>query len=157
MQEQAIANVNALLRSWSSYTSLATCDRGGHVDIAPVGSTFFPSPDTIACFRGPLAKTRSNLGENPEAVFLVSNVSRTRLLKLFLTGTFGAPYGYRIHARFRDEQPLDEAEKLRLFRSRLGWLVHGRGARRIAGLLHQVLLFDVLEVREVVIPYRGAR
>lgn len=157
MHEDKLADVDALLRSWSCYTSLATCDRSGQVDVAPVGSAFVPPGDAIACLRGPLAKTRFNLGENPDAVFLVSDVSRTRLLKLFLTGTFGAPYGYRVHARFREERPLAEAEKTGLFRSRLGWLAHGTGARRIAGLLHQVLVFDVREVREVVIPRGGGR
>lgn len=157
MSDEVLVGVDALLRSRSCYTSLATCDRSGQVDIAPVGSAFVPSRDTIACLRGPLARTRSNLAENPDAVFLVSNVSRTRLLKLFLTGTFGAPYGYRIHARFREERPLDDAEKRRLFRSRLGCLARGKGARRIAGLLRQVLVFDVREVREVVIPGGGAR
>ncbi len=157
MVEKELADVDALLRSWSCYTSLATCDREGQVDVAPVGSAYVPSRGTIACLRGPLARTRSNLAENPDAVFFVSNVSRTRMLKLFLTGSFGAPYGYRIHARFREERPLDEAEKTRLFKSRFGCLARGKGARRIGGLLHQVLLFDVREVREVVVPGGAAR
>ncbi|MFA6147460.1 MAG: pyridoxamine 5'-phosphate oxidase family protein [bacterium] len=156
MQEKEIAEVKALLYSWSCYTSLATCDREGRIDIAPVGSAFLPSPDTIACLKGPLARTYANLRENPEAVFLVSNVSKARWFRFFLTGDFRAPFGYRIHVRLREEQPLGEADKDRLLKKRFGLFARGKGARRIAGTLRRILLFDVREVRKVVV-FGGSR
>ncbi|MBI5576155.1 MAG: pyridoxamine 5'-phosphate oxidase family protein [Deltaproteobacteria bacterium] len=156
MRTKETADVKALLHSPSCHICLATSDREGRVDIAPVGSTFLSSPDTIACLRGPLARTYSNLRENPEAVFLVSNVSRARWFRFFLTGEFRAPFGYRIHARLREERPLTEAEKDRILKKRFGPIARGRGARKIADTLRQILLFDVLEVRDVV-PFGGSR
>jgi hypothetical protein len=151
-----MADVKALLDSWSCYTSLATTDREGRVDVAPVGSTFLPAPDTIACLRGMLARTCSNLRQNPEAVFLVTNVSRSRLIRLFLTGDFGAPFGYRVHVRLRETRALSEREKNRLLDRRFGPFARGKGARRIASSLREILLFDIREVREIV-PFTETR
>ncbi len=146
-----MADVKELLRSSSCYTSLATSDRGGRIDIAPVGSVFLPSPGTIGCLRGPMAASYRNLRENPEAVFLLSNVSRTRLLKLLVTGNFGAPFGYRVHVRLREDRPLEEEEKTRILRRRFGAFAQRKGSRRIARTLNRILLFDIREVREVVV------
>ncbi len=157
MRAEELKDVKTLLYSYSCYVSLATCDGTGRVDVAPVGSTFMPSPDTIACLRGPMGRSASNLRENPEAVFLLANVSRARLLKLFLTGRFGASYGYRVHARLREERPISDEEKGRILGKRFGPLARGKGARRIAGLLHRIMVFDVLDVREVAVPSGGAR
>ncbi len=157
MRDDELRNVKSLLYSHSCYVSLATCDGAGRVDVAPVGSTFLSSPDTIACLRGPLGRSASNLRENPEGVFLLANVSRARLLKLLLMGRFGASYGYRIHVRLREERPISDEEKGRILGKRFGPLARGRGARRIAGLLHRIMIFDVLDVREVAVPSGGAR
>lgn len=154
MNERQMDDVRKLVLSWGSAVSLGTSDREGRVDVAPVGSTFFPSPGTIAVLRGRLARTHANLRERPEAVFLVSDISLLRWLRFFLTGKFGASFGYRVHVRLKEERELSERERDGILERRFGRLARSKGGRRVASRLRQVLLFEILEVREVV-PFGG--
>lgn len=142
-----------LFRSRSSAATIATCSRKGEIDIAPVGSAFLHDASTVGLLRGPLSRTYQNLRENPEAVVMVANHNVSRWLRFFLTGKFGASFGYRIHVRLREVKPLPDDQKNEILRGRFGIVAETKGGRKIAGTLRELLLFDILEIREIT-PFR---
>lgn len=148
MQEAVGKKVEELLCARTSAVSLATCGRDGKIDVAPIGSAFWAGERTIGLLRGPLCRTYENLRENPEAVFMVANQSILRRLRFFFTGNMGT-VGYRLHVRLREVRDLPAEEKERILRQRFGIFAGTKGGRRVAGVLRQLMLFEILQVRQI--------
>ncbi|ACM20382.1 pyridoxamine-5'-phosphate oxidase-related FMN-binding protein [Geotalea daltonii FRC-32] len=148
MSMLGIDRVKELFHATSSSVSLGTSSKG-ELNIAPVGSAFMPDESSIILLRGPLRQTYLNLQENPEAVFLVANKHPFRWLKFFVTGKFGASFGYRIHTRLREVRPVTSAETEAILKKRFGLVAGSRGGRKIQATLKHMMIFDITQIREV--------
>ncbi|MFA5882024.1 MAG: pyridoxamine 5'-phosphate oxidase family protein [Eubacteriales bacterium] len=144
-----LARVNEIFNAKGGFISLATSDKEGETNIAPVGSVVFVDEQTLFMLRGPLKQTYKNLKENPNAVFMAVNPNLSNWLKFIFTGKFGASYGYRIYTRLREETEID-SNHIKMAFKRYGVFARLKGARVIESTLKKVLVFDILNVREIV-------
>ena len=147
------AKVKEILHARLSYAvSLATKDKSGEVNIAPVGSAFIASDNTFRMLRGPLKQSYKNLQENQEAVFLAANISLAKWMRFFLSGKFGASYGYRIYVRLKEEKEITDAEKQKVLKECFGFIAGLKGGRKIGSTLNKILVFEIIKIREIA-PY----
>ena len=140
----------AAFNARGQYVGLSTVSAKGDPDLAPVGTAFIRSDGTLAFLHGPLARSYSNLKQDGRAVFMVTDSSLFAWLRFFFTGSYGRAHGWRFHCRLREEIDLVEPYVSECLNAKFGGARNTLGGRQIVATLRRVLLFDVLEVREVI-------
>lgn len=132
------------------YVGLATVSMNGEPDLAPVGTAFIRDDGTVVLLQGPLARSYRNLRQDGRAVFMVTDSRLLAWLRFFFTGRYGRSHGWRLHCRLREELDLVEPYVTECLDAKFGGARNTYGGRQIVASLRRALLFDVVDVREVV-------
>lgn len=134
--------------------SIATCDRDGVPNVAPIGSMRIVDEETVHVLQGFLPRTYSNLKTNPRAMFSVcANSSLWDSLRLFKDKTDNA-LGYQVYCEYigADDSKAVVEQESRIISSRVPFYTRGPFLKFCRNNLSRLLKFKIKEVRAIAPP-----
>ncbi len=146
---QAQGTFNSIRILKGQTTAIATCDREGHPNVAPIGSMRVVDADTVHVLHGMLPRTMKNLEDNPRATFSVTIPMTLRGIMGMIGSGSDAASGYRLYCRFEgvDTDPNAVSEEVQAILRRVPLFLRGPFRKFCDGNLKRVLKFKILDLR----------
>lgn len=148
--EQAAHAFNTANIIKGQVVSIATCDKEGFPNVAPIGSMRVVDARTVHVLQGFLPRTLKNLESNPAAAFSITlRTSIVREIWGMLRKGPDAPIGYRIYGRLvevNDDMTAVRKETQEMIR-RMPWFMRKAFAGFCEKNLRRLLSFEIVEVR----------
>jgi predicted pyridoxine 5'-phosphate oxidase superfamily flavin-nucleotide-binding protein len=147
--ERAARAFNSIEISKGQVVNIATCDKDGRPDVAPIGSMRVIDHQTVHVLQGFLPRTMKNLEANPLAAFSVT--LRSSVISDVLNGLRGttAPMGYRLYGQLEsvdDDRSIVAAEAREIVK-RAPWFFRKAFTAFCDKNLRRRLKFRIVEVR----------
>jgi hypothetical protein len=136
------------------FASIATCDRDGNPNVAPIGSMRIVDDGTVHVLQGFLPRTMQNLKSNPKATFSVC----IRPSFLDLLTLFGEKederLGYQVHCELTGTDASKEAveREYRQIANRAPRIFRKHFLKFCQKNLKRLLTFRITDVREIGSP-----
>jgi hypothetical protein len=146
---QAQGTFNSIRILKGQTTAIATCDREGQPNVAPIGSMRVVNADTVHVLHGMLPRTMKNLEANPRATFSVT-------VPMTLWGIIGmigsrrdAAGGYRLYCRFEgvDTDPDAISQEVQAILRRVPLFLRRQFRKFCDANLRRVLKFKIIDLR----------
>lgn len=136
------------------YMTIATCDREGNPNVAPIGSMRILDDKTVHVLQGFLPKTFNNLQRNPKASFSVCIQPSLLNFLFFFRGQKSTLLGYQVYCEYKGVNGSKEAveKEYRQLVNRVPFLIRSLFLRFCKKNLKRLLMFELIDVREIASP-----
>jgi hypothetical protein len=144
-----VFNTISILRG--QYVNIATADKSGSPNVAPIGSMRIAEDGTIHVLQGFLPRTMKNLREQPKAVFSVCFRKSLLDMILFLKEKDDAALGYQVYSTLRavSDSHSDVLKEAEAISSRVPFFMRKPFRKFCDKNLKRLLTFSIDEIREI--------
>lgn len=134
--------------------SIATCDRDGVPNVAPIGSMRIVDEETVHVLQGFLPRTFGNLRQNPRAMFSVCVRSSLWESLRFFRDRSDSALGYQVYCEYTgaDDSKTAVQNESHAISNRVPFFLRGLFLKFCRHHLSRLLKFKIKEVRVIASP-----
>jgi uncharacterized pyridoxamine 5'-phosphate oxidase family protein len=136
------------------YVSIATADRDGNPNVAPIGSMRIADDNTVHVLQVSLPKTIKNLRENPKAAFSVSfqhSMLDIRSWFSFFKGVGNSTLGYQLYGTLTgiSDKKEDVSKAVDALFPRVPFFIRGPFRKFCDKNMKRLLTFSIDDIRKI--------